>query len=518
VALVGATLVLGSCSSSGSDSSTSTTKPAGKTATTASAGTTATTEPAKPDYSYAEAKCPMTIPKGVKVDCGYMTVPENREDPNSNKIKLAVARIHSTSAHPKPDPVVQLEGGPGYSSLDGIENYAESSVLGERDLIIWDQRGLGFSKPNLNCPETDEAVWTMFSTADPAKQEETGISDSVRACRKRLVGDGVDLDGYDTIQNAADLADLRKALGIKEWNLRGVSYGSALAIETARSHPEGIHSVLLDSVVPPDGPFGGVARGESALLSFGELAKACADDPACDAKYGSVTELIRKVAAKFDAKPFALTIPDPQTGKDRHVLLTGDDIWAGLFNAMYDESLIPIIPNAMQQILDGNTAIVTQLASQGIPFVTDQYEAMTLSVDCADRERLQDPDSLEPFIAEHPELDTLVRLEADETECAGWDVKPNSTGFNELLKKEDAHGIPFLVMEGRFDPVTPNAGTERVAKALGTTALLFPNAGHGAVGSSDCARQIYIDFMDDPSKGIPDTTTCMDQLGPPKFT
>ena len=80
--------------------------------------------------------------------------------------------------------------------------------------------------------------------------------------------------------------------------------------------------------------------------------------------------------------------------------------------------------------------------------------------------------------------------------------------------------LPETDLFAGIDPITPPEGTEKVAKALRTTALLFPNAGHGGVGSSDCARQIYIDFMDEPGvgeAGIPDTTECMDDLGPPQF-
>jgi pimeloyl-ACP methyl ester carboxylesterase len=39
----------------------------------------------------------------------------------------------------------------------------------------------------------------------------------------------VDLAPYNTRENAADIADLRVALGIKEWNVYGVSYGTDLA-------------------------------------------------------------------------------------------------------------------------------------------------------------------------------------------------------------------------------------------------------------------------------------------------
>ncbi|MCU1455640.1 MAG: hypothetical protein JWN46_3786, partial [Acidimicrobiales bacterium] len=421
--------------------------------------------------------------------------------------------LHSHAAHPKPDPVVQLEGGPGYPSLVDVARYANSRLLGERDYIIWDQRGLGFSQPNLDCPETNEAIWGIFATADPAPVEGRRIEASLAACRARLLAAGVDLDGYDTVQNAADLADLRVALGIKEWNLRGVSYGSALAIETVRSHPQGLHSVLLDSVVAPDGPYGSVDRAKSALRAFDELYRACAAQPTCAAKYGDLHALALRAAKALDTTPYRTTIRDPETGKVRPVAITGQDLWAGLFNAMYDNTLIPAMPGAIKAIADGNRSIIDALASNGIPFAAGSAEAMTASVDCADRARLLDTKGFVPFAAAHPELGPLMYLSAPETGCSRWGVHEAAPPFNQLLGRDTK--VPIIVMAGRFDPVTPPAGTRRVADALGLALLQFPDVGHGAVSSDDCARTIWFAFMDAPS-ARPDTS-CIARVKPLTF-
>jgi len=511
-------LATAACSGSGdSDGDGDGDGDASKASSTAPAKTTTTAKTIEwPTPTFVEGECPMPLTDAVivEVTCGTVEVPEDRTDPDSQTISLAVATLHSMSDDPRPDPVVRLEGGPGFGSLANVETQSGSAVLDTRDLVLWDQRGTGFSEPSLDCTETNEAVWGIFDTTDDPKVEGERIDDSMRTCRDRLAGDGVDLNGYDTVQNAADLADLRVALGIDEWNLRGVSYGSALAIETVRNHPEGIRSVLLDSVVVPDEPFGAVARGEGALIAFDRLAEACADQPECDETYGPIDELMAKAAAQLDAKPYEGTVVDPATGEDRHVTLVGADLYAGLFNAMYDNSLIPVIPQVLQQIADGDYAIVEQLATQSIPFVTDQVEAMTASVDCADRLPLLDPDSIDPFVEEHPELGSLVYLGAAETGCGEWGVEANGGDFNTLLT-EDATDVPIIVMAGHFDPVTPEAGTQRVGDALGVETLVFPNVGHGAVGSDDCARDIWFAFMDDPS-AYPDTT-CMDDIEPLTF-
>jgi pimeloyl-ACP methyl ester carboxylesterase len=74
---------------------------------------------------------------------------------------------------------------------------------------------------------------------------------ATKACHDRLVGQGIDLSAYNTGENSADFADLRKVMGIAEWNVYGLSYGTDLALSLMRDHPEGIRSVIIDSVQPP---------------------------------------------------------------------------------------------------------------------------------------------------------------------------------------------------------------------------------------------------------------------------
>ncbi len=122
-----------------------------------------------------------------------------------------------------------------------------------------DQRGVADTQPELTCPEIDEfnteAVGLPYDSPDQPRAARGGDKE----CHDRLVGQGIDLSAYNTSENSADFADLRKALKIKQWNVYGLSYGTDLALSLMRDHPEGIRSVIIDSVVPPsaatrDGP------------------------------------------------------------------------------------------------------------------------------------------------------------------------------------------------------------------------------------------------------------------------
>ena len=97
-----------------------------------------------------------------------------------------------------------------------------------RDVVLIDQRGTGRSSP-LTCqafkPRDDEA----FDT-DPLPR--------ARQCVQELAAQGVDAAQYTTTAWIADLEAMRDALGYPRWNLWGGSYGSRVALEYLRRHPD----------------------------------------------------------------------------------------------------------------------------------------------------------------------------------------------------------------------------------------------------------------------------------------
>src|SRR5690606_39073830 len=98
-------------------------------------------------------------------------------------------------------------------------------------------RGTGYSQPFLGCYGDEEAEDNLAYA---------------RLCHADLTAQGIRLNAYTSAENAADIADLRVALGYEQVNLYGISYGTRLALTIMRDHPQGIRSVVLDSVYPPD--------------------------------------------------------------------------------------------------------------------------------------------------------------------------------------------------------------------------------------------------------------------------
>ena len=209
--------------------------------------------------SYETTPCPqpniagfpdLDFPSDVR--CGYLTVLENRAKPDGRRIRIFVMRAPAVSATPKPDPIVYLSGGPGGAGSFEVAFMVEHGLNADREVIFVDQRGTHHADPRLGCPEWEQYVYDAVSLPFAAESTTAADAAAVKACRDQWAATGVDLAAYNSTENAADIAELRVALGIDSWNVYGVSYGSKLALIVLRDHPQGIRSVVLDSVSPPD--------------------------------------------------------------------------------------------------------------------------------------------------------------------------------------------------------------------------------------------------------------------------
>ena len=273
---------------------------------------TPTPTPAAPTPStngvprFEPADCWFDEPQGQTVECGYLIVPEDRANPSNDKtIQLAVARFKSDSSNPQPDPIVYLEGGPGGSPLRSympVFNVYFAPFLEKRDLILLDQRGTGYSQPALDCREYyDWALSVLDQDLSVEESEQQGNAASL-ACRERLVGSGVNLAAFNSAENAADVNDLRVALGYEQLNLYGISYGTRLALTVLRDFPQGLRSVVIDSVVPLQSNLYTEIPGNGAR-AFELLFEACATDAACSAAYPDLRGVFFDLVDQLNDKP-----------------------------------------------------------------------------------------------------------------------------------------------------------------------------------------------------------------------
>ncbi|MFE6082741.1 alpha/beta fold hydrolase [Streptomyces virginiae] len=467
---------------------------------------------------FVPGPCP-TTPEPIEAlataRCGFLEVPENRDRPDGRTVRLAVAVIPAASAKPAQDPVVFMSGGPGGETFDDIPFLVSSGLNRDRDLIVMAQRGNLYDEPNLACPELDHFYATSVGLPSYAPRTEKLMLDAVKKCRARLTADGTDLSAYNSTENAADFADLRTALGIKEWNVYGHSYGSNLALTYLRLHPQGIRSVAFDSIAPPQDvslPFAWAGAREG----LENLYKACAAESACKSRYPDLERTLNEQVRKLEAHPLTLNVEPPQGGDPVKVVLDG----GALVNLLVAKA-IPFaeVPAAIDELAHGRPERFARARAAGsVPVVGQSAHGLTNSVVCSEwvpdhsasdvlnAGRRAFPDWPDQVLAQAPQLAFQDQV------CRVWNV-PDRTA---TVRVAPVSSVPTLFINGTGDMKTGASWAQKTARTLPrSTAVQVPGIGHWVVPQSPCAQKVLASFLTRPT--APDTG-CVADLGWEPFT
>ena len=183
---------------------------------------------------------------------------------------------------------------------------------------------------------------------------------ATEVCHRELAATGADLSAYNSTESAADFADLRKVLGFDVWNVYGTSYGSYLAQTLMRDHPEGIRSVVLDSVLPTT--YNVAANWQNASDGFGNIFQACAAEPACNAAHPHLEQTFTALVNKLEAAPLTATVKDPATGEDVEVVIDGGALIDWLRNQNYGVPMLQAAPNRIDGLAAGRPDAIEAIA------------------------------------------------------------------------------------------------------------------------------------------------------------
>ena len=390
-----AAIVVASACSGGSDERsvstavTTSSAPGGAASTAASTASTATTTTTSTDAGprLVDWQCPSGDPSGRS--CHRLEVPADWSDPRGPTISLPIVVLPATGPSPHGGAIVIPAGGPGFEGLGGSAYWGGSVLTVDHDVVLYDQRGTGRAEPLLECPERDKAFVANLQRDESFETERAAILQGLSECRTRLEAEGVDLDDYDTEASVKDLDAIRQALGYESWNLLGSSYGARLSLAAMRSTPEHIRSVILDSVY--DVTAGGFGQTTlDAERAFRQLVDGCAADRVCRTAHPDVAATISSVRDRYNASPIIVDVDLGDDAGNRTFVITGEDVMGGLFNALYDSEVIPLLPSILDALAAGDTGVVPELIRRGVPFATAAADGMQLSVDCADNAGLGD--------------------------------------------------------------------------------------------------------------------------------
>jgi pimeloyl-ACP methyl ester carboxylesterase len=459
--------------------------------------------------------------------CGTLTVPEKRSDPKEGAVQLPVAIVPSKTQPPEPDPVVYMAGGPGANAIAQAQVLVSVGLNQHRNLIIMNQRGVAYTLPDLACPEIDRAYAEAVGLPSDSQAVETKHVAATKACHDRLVAAGVDLSAFNTSENAADFADLRKALNLAQWNVYGLSYGTELALSLMRDRPEGMRSLIIDAVLPP----GAVSLGwtwTNANEAINNIFRACADQPACAARYGDLRAQFTAQVQKLEADPLTLTARIPGTQTSTKVVLDGGAVvnWIGSL----PDPVVPLtsIPAAINALTQGQpTQIAEARATAAQPDVIGAVGyGLMYGVICSEWVPFEPASQIlvqgQMAFPAYPKsvLSQPMGLTFMSEDCAVWDVPRAPAAVRQLTIST----IPTLVLNGSFDGKSaPQWGIYAAGTLENSTTVTVPGSGHGALfgiqmppdaPARACTQSVVASFLANPAH--PDTR-CAASLTAPIF-
>lgn len=444
---------------------------------------------------------------GKDVICGAVAVPLEHRRPTGPTISIPVVVIKHTGSGPVGDPIVYLLGGPG-SKLGAVVGCGPlcQAFRPHHDYIQFEQRGVGQTQPALECPEIDATVRRVLPQTLPWAAEQSAQTEALLSCARRLQRQGVALGAYNTIESAADVDDIRVALGYRQLILFGTSDGSLWAQQIMRAFPRAVSSVFLDSVVPmqfDDNTVKAFTFSRATRLVFA----GCAAQPSCDRAYPHLAATFARVVARLNAHPVAVPVVDPTSGARYMLPVTGDRFIGMIYLPLYLNQFTTVLPGLIASVDAGNPALLAAFAPYNLSaqVIAGYSNGLAAALTCNDGNRA----ALTP-----PQIAAGVRdalpqwtdffatfafsVAGPQSLCGRWPT----TGATPLVRTPVVSRIPTLIFEGRHDPTTPPVFGQLVARSLDRSYYVeFPDSGHATLGQTGgCGVRILAQFVADPTR------------------
>ncbi len=443
--------------------------------------------PASPGRStFTAGACAVEVATDERIDCGWLSVPENRAKPDSRMIRLPVMIFRSRAETPAPDPVIFLTGGPGNSALTGQRSGKSNPFLNGRDQVLLEPRGARLAQPFLDCPDITATKGEITAGRLRGSAAEARLEATAASCRASLVASGVDLDGYTSAEAADDIEDLRLALGAPQVNLYGLSYGTRLALTVARRHPTSVRSMVLDSVLPPEVNFDETASA-NLRRALNRVFDGCAVDPVCAQAWPNLKSDFAALIARADRSPLPIVVPGAA------VEVRGAQVVDAIAGVLGDPDRTPLIPRAIGEAKAGRHDLLTDWIARAQSPSTFSW-GLRLSVWCAEEAPFEDATTVEAQTSAEQGLGGLDGRAASVGLCRVWNVKPAYAVENTPVRSE----IPTLILAGEYDPNTPSAWARSLLPNMPNAMVVeLPGRGHGASFNA-CGGRLAFDFINDP--------------------
>lgn len=441
--------------------------------------------------------------------CARIRVPLDYAAPSGKTIPIQLLKVHDSDNKDSVGSLIVNPGGPGGSGVElavGLAVQMSDKLLSHFDLIGFDPRGVGLSSPVrcvsdkekdvLNATSVDVRTAAGFTKAK-------GLAKSVgTACQAKY---GADLAQYDTVNTARDMDRIRQAVGDKQMNYLGFSYGTELGGQYAHLFPSTIRVAVLDGAVNPltddITSFANQLKGFEG--SFDQFAADCAKRSPCTS-LGNPRQVVADLVAKADKTPLSSS----DSGETRKA--TGAIVLTGVLSALYSRSQWSTLADALIAARGGDAKGLFALADRYNERSSDGsysniFDANT-TISCNDAKPGPTDATVRSTATTWAKTYPMFGLWAAQSlfTCQTWQPKRTVPPLPTAATPEKV-----LVIGNLHDPATPYAGAQALTKTLGNAELLtWDGEGHTSyLQGSSCIDDYVEKYLIDASLP-PDNTTC----------
>jgi len=383
------------------------------------------------------------------------------------------------------EPIIFLHGGPGGRSIFDRHIWLTplSEILDSHDLILVDQKGSGESEPSLDCWEVDQDL----------------NENSISACKTRLSLEGIDFSSYQVKEIAEDIVQLRVSLGIKKWNLYGVSFGSRIALELISIDEEAVNNVVLDSPLPShvaayDSLPSESERAVNLALNNCQKINECdlslldQETSGCPHAQSLMSECLGNLLTRLNRDPIMFS-------DSKNTISVDDSTFAfELVTTLAHPDGKSAVPKAVMLALNGrmaeamNTLLTVNVA--GFSKGDELSEGVQFSSECLDELPKNNP-LIEQYST--PLAEALSKREEVLQEiCAIW--IPGETPMREHFPQ--SFETETLILSGLLDPITPASWSLKTKEILPNSILIQrENWSHAPSLNDNCAKELVYKFF-----------------------
>ena len=406
--------------------------------------------------------------------CTDLLVPIDYTELKTGTFNISVLKYPTTGAK-KLGSLIVNPGGPGGSGVDyayAAEYLFNPAILGAYDIVGFDPRGVGRSEPII-CLSDKELDANYASDSKPDNEQE--FAQTLIESKKFIQQCGEKnkhLTSFSTANAARDMDILRQAVGDKQLNYMGKSYGTFLGTLYAQFFPDKVGRMVLDGAVDPS--ISNFQQGLKQAVGFDKAFAAFVTD--C-AKRSDCPLPNDKTAAIDEMKKILSQLADKPNGR-----LSESLALLGTASALYDSAIgWPKLRTAIKAVKQGKVGKFLELADNYTGrtedgYTTNEFDSGAI-IDCLD---FADNRSVEEMKVDAQAFAKQAPLFGPYLAYGGlvcqYFETPKAT---EVVPTKTAN--PIVIIGTTGDPATPYEWAQGLNKIL-TNSVLISLTGDGHTG------------------------------------